>query len=72
LREPREHMHVPRHMRQRPIGLRTRIFAASGVLWGCGMVISSLLGNSSMWRGIVGVVFMVIAGYWLFTRDKSS
>jgi hypothetical protein len=59
-------------MRQRPIGVRTRIFAAIGVLWGSGMVISSLFGNSSVWRGIAGVVFILIAGYWLFTRDKSS
>lgn len=71
MREPLDHMHVPKRMRQRPIGIRTRIFAAIGVLWGSGMVISSLLGNSSIWRGMVGVVFMAIAGYWLFTRDKS-
>lgn len=58
-------------MRQRPIGVRTRIFAALGVLWGIGMVVSSLFGSGPAWRAIVGVVFTAIAGYWLLARDKS-
>ena len=58
-------------MRQRPVGVRTRIFAAIGMLWGFGMVLSSLVGSGSAWRGIMGVLFMVIAGYWLVARDKA-
>jgi fatty acid desaturase len=70
LSEPPIHLRVPRHMRQRPIGLRTRIFAVIGVLWAAGMVLSAFVGRSPAWTGIVGVVFMAIAGYWLFTRDR--
>ena len=58
-------------MRQRPVGARTRIFAAIGLLWGFGMVLSSFVGSGSAWRGLMGVLFMVIAGYWLLARDKS-
>jgi hypothetical protein len=59
-------------MRQRPIGVRTRVFAAIGVLWGVWLVIIGLRPSSSIVTLILGPVFIIIAGYWLFARDKSE
>ncbi len=64
-------MHVPKRMRQRPIGARTRVLAGIGVILGLNVVASSLL-SGPKWGALVGVLFVVIAGYWLFARDKSA
>ena len=70
--ESRDHMHVPKHMRQRPIGGRTRVFAGIGVILGLNVVAYSLFGGGPKWGALVGVLFVVIAGYWLFARDKQA
>jgi hypothetical protein len=64
--------HVKRQHLVRPIGVRTRIFGVIGMLWGGLMVFSSLLQGGRIGTAIIGVVFMVIAGYWVFARDKPS
>ena len=64
-------MHVPRHMRQRPVGTRTRVFAVIGLLIGLWQILSWLQG-ASIGKGIWGLFIIAISLYWLFTRDKAS
>jgi len=63
-------MHVPRNMRQRPVGIRTRVLAVIGVLVGLWQI-SGWLQGASIVRAIVGLLFIAISVYWLFTRDKA-
>ena len=64
-------MHVPKHMRQRPVGIRTRVFAVIGVLIG-GWQLAVALQNGSIVRALAGLAFVGISLYWLLTRDKTS
>jgi len=64
-------MHVPKHMRQRPVGIRTRVFAVIGVLVGVWQVTVALQ-SGSIFRTLLGLAFIGISVYWLFTRDKTS
>jgi hypothetical protein len=64
-------MHVPKRMRQRPIGTGTRVLAGIGVILGLNVVAYSWL-SGPKWGAILGVLFIAIAGYWLFARDKGA
>ena len=59
------------NMRQRPVGIRTRILAVIGLLLGLWQI-GSWLQGAPIARGIGGLLIVIISGYWLFTRDKSQ
>jgi hypothetical protein len=56
----------------RPIRFRTRIYGVIGMLWGAFMVISAAVRGERISTAIVGVVFVAIAGYWVFAPNKPS
>lgn len=54
----------------RPIRLRTRILAVVGMLFGAFMIVSAFLQGGSILRGMAGVFFMAVAGYWAFASNQ--
>ena len=58
-------------MRQRPVGIRTRVFAVIGVLVGVWQLAVALQ-NGSIVRALAGLAFIGISVYWLLARDKTS
>lgn len=71
MNEPPKHLRVPRHMRERPIGVSTRALAAIGLVIGLSSLASAIQ-NGLLVRGVFALLMIAVSGYWLRARNKAS